>query len=141
MTDLELYMATDGLNTFKFGDSEKLCAQLLELVVLGKKTATCSSLRAYDSGEDALPVVGQKDVALNWDGTPALILETTNVTMTRFCDVEASFALAEGENEDLDGWRDDHQAYFERNGGFDPEMMLVCERFRIIRTLTVKGKD
>jgi hypothetical protein len=32
----------------------------------------------------------------------------------------------------LSGWRRDHQAYFERNGGFDPEMLLVCERFRLV---------
>ena len=30
-----------------------------------------------------------------------------------------------------DGERD-HQEYFERNGGFDPKMMLVCERFRLV---------
>ena len=29
-------------------------------------------------------------------------------------------------------WRDgrnDHREYFERNGGFDPNMKLICERF------------
>ncbi len=28
--------------------------------------------------------------------------------------------------------RTDHQNYFERNGGFDPTMVLVCERFVLI---------
>ena len=118
--------------TFTFGDNEQLCNDLLRLVRTGKKTATCGALRDFECEGDAMPVVGRQDIALNWDGTPALILETLEVTQTRFCDVDESFALAEGENDDLEGWRRDHQAYFERNGGFDNEMVLVCERFRLI---------
>jgi uncharacterized protein YhfF len=79
-----------------------------------------------------MPVVGRHDIALNWDGTPALILEILEVTQMRFCDVDESFALAEGENDNLEGWRRGHQAYFERNGGFDQEMLLVCERFKLV---------
>jgi uncharacterized protein YhfF len=59
-----------------------------------------------------MPVVGRQDIALNWDGTPALILQTLEVSQLRFCDVDESFALAEGENDDLDGWRRDHQHIF-----------------------------
>ena len=120
------------LIAFKFGDSEELCNKLLRLVRSGEKTATCDALRKFGPGGEIMPVVGRRDVALNWDGTPALLLETTEVTQTRFCDVAESFALAEGENDDLEGWRRDHQKYFERTGGFDPEMTLVCERFKLV---------
>jgi uncharacterized protein YhfF len=123
---------TENLNTFTFGDSEALCNELLGLVRAGRKTATCEALRVFESGREAMPVVGRRDVALNWDGSPALIIETVALTTMRFCDVDESFALAEGENETLDGWRRDHRRYFERNGGFDPEMMLVCERFKLV---------
>jgi uncharacterized protein YhfF len=57
------------------------------------------------------------------------------VTHQRFCDVTEDFALAEGENTSLGGWRAVHKAYFARNGGFDPDMMLICERFRVIEVL------
>lgn len=77
-------------------------------------------------------MVGQQDIALNWDGTPALVIETVALNIQRFCDVDEDFALAEGENDSLAGWRASHQVYFERNGGFDREMMLVCERFDIV---------
>ncbi len=117
--------------SFTFGDNEELCNELLRLVRLGHKTATCDALREYGSEGAAMPVVGRRDVALNWDGTPALLIETLEVTQMRFCDVDECFALAEGENDDLEGWRRDHQTYFERNGGFDSEMMLVCERFKL----------
>jgi uncharacterized protein YhfF len=79
-----------------------------------------------------MPVVGRQDVALNWDGTPALLIETVEVTIRRFCDVDADFALAEGENESLDGWQADHRAFFARNGGWTANMDLVCERFRLV---------
>jgi uncharacterized protein YhfF len=134
--DLEqLRQEFPGAETFTFGDSEALCDELIGLVRTGKKTATCGALRDFESGEEAMPVIGRKDIALNWNGTPALVVETLDVETIRFCDVEVDFALAEGENDDLKGWRVDHQAYFERNGGFDPKMWLVCERFRVVRDL------
>ena len=135
MNDDELQTTLSNAETFKFGDSEELCNELLRLVRSGKKTATCEALRAFESGAEEMPVVGRRDVALNWDESPALLLETLEVTPMRFCDVEEDFALAEGENDDLAGWRRDHQAYFERSGGFDEEMIVVCERFRVVQDL------
>jgi uncharacterized protein YhfF len=117
--------------TFTFGDSEELCNELLELIRAGKKTATCGALREFGPEGDAMPVAGRQDIALNWDGTPALILETLEVSRLRFCDVQESFALAEGED-DLETWQHVHRTYFERNGGFDSEMILVCERFKLV---------
>ncbi len=135
MKEADIQDIVDGAITFNFGDSEALSDELLRLVRSGKKTATCEALRAFEAGQEDMPVVGRRDVALNWDGSPALLLETVEVTPMRFCDVEEDFALAEGENETLAGWRRDHQAYFERTGGFDEEMIVVCERFKLIKDL------
>ena len=125
---------------FTFGYSQELSYDLLKLVRKGQKTATCGALREFGPGRDAMPVVGRHDIALNWDGTPALILQTLEVTQVRSCDVDESFALAEGENNDLEGWQRDHQRYFERNGGFDDAMILVCERFRLVYNFRIEGK-
>jgi uncharacterized protein YhfF len=135
MSLAELKKIYPGAETFKFGDSQTLSDQLIALIRAGKKTATCGALRDFGESGEALPVPGRRDIALNWDDTPALVIETVEVTITRFCDVTDDFALAEGENEDLAGWQRDHQAFFERNGGFDPEMELVCERFKAIQDL------
>ena len=132
MNDDEAKAHLSGAVTFTFGDNETLCHHLLDLVRSGKKTATCGALREFGPGRDALPEVGRRDVALNWDGSPALLLETLDVFRLPFCDVDETFALAEGENDSLAGWRKDHQAYFERNGGFDNNLLLVCERFRLV---------
>lgn len=124
-----------GAETFTFGDSRALCDDLLSLVRSGAKTATCGALRAFVTEGDALPKVGRRDIALDWDGEPALVIKTLDVTIRTFSDVDADFALAEGENTDLEGWRRDHRTYFERNGGWSPDMDLVCERFRMIEDL------
>ena len=128
----QIQARTADSSTVTFGDNEELCNDLLRLIRIDRKTATCTALREFGPEGDAMPVVGRQDIALNWDGTPALILEILEVTQMRFCDVDESFALAEGENDDLEGWRHGHQAYFERNGGFDHEMLLVCERFKLV---------
>ncbi|SPH17318.1 hypothetical protein DEA8626_00836 [Defluviimonas aquaemixtae] len=124
-----------GAETFTFGDGRALCDELLALVRAGRKTATCGALRDFQEGVEAMPKVGRRDIALDWDGNPALVIETVEVTIRRFSDVDTGFALAEGENETLEGWQEDHRLYFERNGGWSPEMELVCERFRFIEDL------
>ncbi len=135
MTLDELQLKYPGAETFRIGDSRELNEQLIALIRSGVKTASCGALRDFQQGGEAMPVVGRRDIALDWDGTPALVLESQEVTIRRFSDVEEDFALAEGENDDLDGWRLDHQVFFERNGGFDPDMKLVCERFRLVEDL------
>jgi uncharacterized protein YhfF len=123
----------EATTSFKFGDGPELCAHLIALVRAGKKSATCGALRDFEPGGEDMPVVGRQDIALNWDDSPALLIETVEVTVRRFCDVDAGFALAEGEDDSLAGWQSGHRAFFERNGGWEPDMMLVCERFRLVR--------
>ncbi|WP_116132436.1 ASCH domain-containing protein [Tropicimonas sp. IMCC34043] len=138
MTD-DPTMRYPGAESFTFGDSRALCDRLLALVRTGQKTATCGALRDYTEGGEALPEPGRRDIALDWDGRPALVIETVSVEIVRFCDVGADFALAEGEDDSLAGWQAGHQAYFTRNGGFDPAMDLVCERFRMVEDLAAAG--
>jgi uncharacterized protein YhfF len=121
-----------GSQTFRFGDSQEFCDHLISLIRAGKKRAACGSLNSYKDGDEPMPVVGRRDIALNWDGTPALVIETTEITICRFCDVDAEFALAEGEDETLEGWQTGHRAFFERNGGWTADMELVCERFTLV---------
>ena len=137
MTDAleDLQVTYPGAGTFQFGDGPELSARLISLVRQGKKTATCGALRDFEDEPEAMPVVGRCDIATNWDGTPALVIRTLKVEKIRFCDVTQEMALAEGENDDLAGWRADHEAVFTRNGGFDPEMMLVFEHFELVEDL------
>lgn len=121
--------------TFTFGDSRQLCDRLIALVRSGRKTATCGALRDFSEGDEAMPVAGTQAIALDWDGKPALLIETTSVEILKFRDVPEDFALAEGENTTREDWARDHRAFFARNGGFSEDMELVCERFRLVRSL------
>ncbi len=135
MTLEEARAAYPGAETFTFGDSRALCDDLLARVRAGAKTATCGALRDFGPGREPMPRPGRRDIALDWEGRPALVIETLEVTERRFDAVDHAFALAEGEDDSLEGWRMGHRRYFGRNGGWSEGMMLVCERFRMVADL------
>jgi len=120
-----------GADTFHFGDSAALSDELLALVRSGRKRATCTHMAELEAGA-MRPTVGRRDIALNFDGTPALVIETREVVETTFRDMTEAMALAEGENETLDGWRRDHEAYYRRHGVFSEDMPLIWERFVVV---------
>ena len=122
--------------TFYFGDSPQMADDLLALVLAGTKTATCGALRDYPPGSPAMPVVGRRDVVLDGRGNRAAVIESLEVTIRRFDEVDEAFAYDEGEGfRTLADWRNGHKEYFERNGGFSPDMELVCERFKLVEVL------
>ena len=131
-------MADPGadVTTFAFGDTPQMADELLALVLAGTKTATCGALRDFPEGSAARPQVGRRDIVLDGRGRRAAVIETVEVTIRRFDEIDAQFAAEEGEGlRTLVGWRESHQAYFARNGGFEPGMELLCERFRLIEVI------
>ena len=117
-----------SLRSFVFGDSPKLADELLELVLEGVKTATCST---EDEPNTSTP--GERWIVRDGRGTPRCVIETLEVTYRRYSEVDAAFAHEEGEGDrSLAFWRDAHRRYFGRQGKFSEEMMLMCERFRLV---------
>lgn len=131
--------ANPDAETFRFGDSRALCDEILALIRAGRKTATCEAMRVYTDGGDAMPETGRRDVALNWDGTPALMLETVEVSIRGWDEMDAELVAAQGEFRDLAHWQQGYRAYFERNGGWSPDMKIMCERFRIVQDYAESG--
>lgn len=121
--------------TFRFGDSDAMNRELIALVRAGKKRATMGRLVDFGPGKEAKPVVGRCDIITEWDGTPAVVVRTVSVEEMPLSEISEDFALAEGENETYQEWYDDHRAYFERNGGWAPDMMMICERFEVVEDL------
>lgn len=120
-----------SLETFAFGDSPEMADRLLGFVLSGAKTATCWAAR---DGE--LTHVGKRMVAKDGAGNPRAVIETVSLEQLRFNEVGWTFAHAEGEGDTcLEDWRDGHRAYFTRNGGFAPDMLLYCERFRLVEII------
>nr|WP_314255936.1 ASCH domain-containing protein [uncultured Devosia sp.] len=119
---------------FSFGDSPELADELLGLVLSGKKTATCGAMRDYGPGKEPLPQVGRRDLVRNGAGELACVIETQSVEIRRFDDIDPAFTDREGEG-DYAQWREGHEGYFARNGGFSPDMDIVCETFRLVEIL------
>jgi uncharacterized protein YhfF len=124
----------DSRHRFSFGDSPAMADELLALVLAGKKTATVGALRDFHPGGEAMPVIGRRDVVLNGAGEEACVIETVSVDIRRFDELGSDFTDLEGEG-DFAAWRAGHEAYFARNGGFEPDMQLVCETFRLVEVL------
>jgi uncharacterized protein YhfF len=123
------------LPRFAFGDGPALADELLELVVAGRKTATC--MTADDPNR---PRLGQRWIVLDGRGEPACVIQTTELTERRFDEVDDAFARDEGEGDrTLDTWRRNHRIYFGRLGKFEEDMTLVCERFRLVEVLRGPG--
>jgi len=117
-----------GLRSFAFGDGPELADELLELVIRGLKTATCST---EDEPNTSTP--GEQWIVRDGRGEPRCVIETTEITYRRFGEVDAAFAYEEGEGDrSLDHWRQAHRTYFGRLGRFSKDMMLMCERFRLV---------
>ena len=117
-----------SLRSFAFGDGPELADELLDLVIKGVKTATCST---EDEPNTSTP--GERWIVLDGRGRPRCVIETTEVTYRRYNEVDAAFASDEGEGDrSLAYWRQAHRNYFGRQGKFSEDMMLMCERFRLV---------
>lgn len=123
-----------GLRTFAFGDGPALADELLDLVIREVKTATCST---EDEPNTSTP--GERWIVLDGRGVPSCVIETLEVTYRRYGEVDAAFAYEEGEGDrSLAYWRQAHRNYFGRLGRFSEDMMLMCERFRLVEVFEAR---
>ncbi|GAB4476263.1 MAG: ASCH domain-containing protein [Anaerolineae bacterium] len=135
-----------SFQVWSFGDSPALADELAALVVMGRKTATCGALYAYQVDGEPLPQVGGLSIITDGQGQPQCVIETIEVTITPFNRVDAAFAYEEGEDDrTLESWRRAHWTFFTRESaalGYElsEEMPLVCERFRMIYLPEGKGQ-
>ena len=122
----------------RFGDDSGMADELGTLVASGTKTATCSALWEYEAEGERVPESGQKTIILDGRDEPLCIIETTEVEVRPYEEVDARFAHEEGEGDrSLEYWREAHWNFFSRTLpkiGRKPslDMLLVCERFRVI---------
>ncbi len=126
-------------SAWMFGDSLALGDELAALVLSGKKTATASAIWSYEDGDDPEPYTGELSVILNGADEPVCIIETLELTVKSFDDVDEQFAYDEGEGDrSLAYWRDAHERFFKREFAqegkrtFSYQMPVLCERFKVI---------
>ena len=123
---------------WSFCDNEEAANELGDLVKAGIKTATCSLVWAYEAENEELPKVGDISIITDWDGEPLCVIETTEVQVKAFNEVDEKFAYDEGEGDrSLAYWQKVHWDVFSRECsamGREPTetMPLLCERFRVV---------
>ena len=121
-----------------WGINPEMADELGALIVNGTKTATCSALWEWEAEGESPPETGAVTIALDGGGEPMGIVETTEVTIRKYNEVDADFAHDEGEGDlSLRYWQEAHKNFFSRTlleigKEFSEEMPLVCERFRLI---------
>lgn len=119
------------LDAFSFGDTPALADELAALVLDGRKRATC-----WAASDGMQTEVGKRMVMLDGSGRSRAVLQTVQLSLCRFDAVDAAFAYDEGEGDrTLEAWRRAHGAYFGRRNQFAEDMMLWCERFRVVERI------
>lgn len=121
-----------------FGNTPEMAAELVELVLEGKKTATASLVWSCENNPQETPVLDGLSVVTDFEGNPKCIIQTTELRVLKFNEVDAEFAFDEGEgDQSLDYWRQVHWDFFAKECielGKEPdlEMPVICERFKLL---------
>jgi uncharacterized protein YhfF len=75
-------------------------------------------------------------VMLGGAGRRRAVIETVELELRHFGEINAAFAHEEGEGDlTLAYWQNAHRNYFTREGQFAEDMLLWCERFKVIEIL------
>lgn len=112
-----------------------ICA---ELILRGKKRASCSMDYWYSHMGESRPQVGHLHVVTDWQGLAVCIIEITAVNQCKYNAVSAEFASDEGEgDQSLRWWREAHWDFFTQECnelGIEPtqDMLLVLETFKVV---------
>lgn len=130
---------------WSFGDTPEMADELGQLVLRGTKTATCGLLWEHEDEDEPLPRAGQLSIVLDGAGRPLCLIETTEVQIRAYDQVDPQFAYEEGEGDrSLEYCRQAHWRFFGQvcdhiGRTLDPAMPLVCERFRLLFPIVTSG--
>jgi len=122
---------------FHFELTEKWANELLELVLIGQKKATCSSKASFEIDKEKIPEVGDVHIITDWDHHPRCVVRTTNVTLLPFNAVGFDLCSKEGEDDCLESWQRGHERFFREEGSimgyeFHEAMIVVFEEFEVV---------
>lgn len=130
--------ADEPYQSWYFGNSAEMAAELAELVIGGRKRATASMAAVNALTPHEAPVLGGYSVVTDVNGQPRCVIRTVEIRQIPFCEVDSKFAFDEGEGDrSLGYWREVHSNYFGREAAdigvvFDDRSMICCERFELL---------
>ena len=111
-------------------------AELLALILSGKKTAFFTALPAFEIDAEPLPKIGLYYVLCDSNDKPKGIIKTENVSILPYGEVTWQMAQKEGEDASMLEWTSRRDEFFEDDAdfmGYDftPNMPIVFEEFRL----------
>lgn len=123
--------------SFHFELTEKWANELLRLVLIGQKKATASSLWYYQLTCSKIPEVGDYSIVTDWDNNPKCVIMTTSIRVIPFKDITYDICKLEGEDDNLESWRQGHKKFFTNDGKevgyeFTEDMPVVFEEFIVV---------
>lgn len=124
---------------FHFHYEEALANELLDLVLSGEKTATSSALPVYEMANGEAPKVGDLSIVTDFAGNPKCIIKTIEITVLPFKDMTFELCKKEGEDDNLESWRNNHIRFFTADSKstgyvFNEDMKVIFEEFEVIYT-------
>jgi uncharacterized protein YhfF len=130
--------ADTDFEAWSFGNTPEMADRLGELVRQGIKTATSSLVWTYDAEDSPYPKLNDTSIILDGRGDPLCIIETIEVEIRPYLEVDELHAYEEGEGDrTLAYWRKVHWQFFSEECesiGKEPseEMLVACEKFKLL---------
>lgn len=120
-----------------FEDSGFTGQAQLTMVLSGAKTATFTPFDAFEINRESIPVAGEVYVVLDSQEEPCAVLRVNNVSVIPFNEIPWDLAQRDGEDENLDEWREKMRDNLEDEAhacGFEvrEDSKIVCEIFSVI---------
>ena len=107
------------------------------LVLGGQKTAFFSSYATFAIDGEPLPVSGELYIVVDRANNPVCVIELQSVNILPFNEVTWEMAKQEGEDENLEQWREKKKGYLEDEGAvlgfeFTPDIKVVFQTFKMV---------
>ena len=111
--------------------------QMNALVLGGQKTAFFSSYATFAIDGEPLPVSGELYIVVDRANNPVCVIELQSVNILPFNEVTWEMAKQEGEDENLEQWREKKKEYLEDEGAvlgfeFAPDIKVVFQTFTVV---------
>ena len=116
-----------------FGDGPELADELLQLVLSGEKTATCSSYASYR--REQMPMIGDDSIILDGRGEPACVIKTPALRRCAMTGDRRDGGQRGRRRQKARRFGARASGVLTREGTFAPDMWLVFEEFERVETL------
>jgi uncharacterized protein YhfF len=134
----ETGIEADFMDAWAFADTPETSDELLDLVLSGRKTASCNLLKETELEGWPGTEVGAYNIVLDGRGHPRAVIRTVSFQRVPFSQVTEEHAYLEGEDDrTLESFRREHTAYYRRVGerlGFEftEDMEVEMEVFELV---------